>query len=157
PFTRDDIDFLEAVAENIAQGIGTASLVAPYLSDGDAFAPFRDIPTGVVVMNWAGKVSSLNGAAKALFRQFAIYGNWGLGISAKRESSEALRHIAGELRAIFGARDELSIGADQPMVRMYAHRSGAILRLWGFLSDSGENNGHFTVLIELGETETLLR
>jgi DNA-binding CsgD family transcriptional regulator len=40
---------------------------------------------------------------------------------------------------------------------MYAHRSGAILRLRGFLSDSGENSGHFTVLIELGETETLLR
>jgi DNA-binding CsgD family transcriptional regulator len=40
---------------------------------------------------------------------------------------------------------------------MYAHRSGAILRLRGFLSNSGENNGHFTVLIELGETETLLR
>lgn len=98
-----------------------------------------------------------NGAAKALFRQFAIYHNWGAGISAKSESSDALRHIAGELRAIFGARDELSIGADQPMVRMYAHRSGAILRLRGFLSDSGGNNGHFTVLIELGGTETLLR
>ena len=55
------------------------------------------------------------------------------------------------------SRDKLSIGADQPVVRTYAHRSGAIIRLRGFLSDSGENRGHFTVLIELGETETLLR
>lgn len=157
PFGRDDIDFLQAVAPDVAQGIGTASVVAPYLSDGDAFAPFRDVPTGVVVMNWRGKVLSLNGAAKALFRQFAIYDNRGAGISANRGFAEALSHIARELRAIFGSRDELSIGADQPVVRMYAHRSGAILRLRGFLSDSGENNGHFTVLIELGETETLLR
>jgi transposase/DNA-binding CsgD family transcriptional regulator len=157
PFRRDDIDFLQAVAPDVAQGIGTASVVAPYLSGGDPFAPFRDVPTGVVVMNWRGKVLSLNGAAKALFRQFAIYDNRGAGISANRGFSEALSHIARELRVIFGSRDELSIGADQPVVRMYAHRSGAILRLRGFLSDSGENSGHFTVLIELGETETLLR
>jgi transposase/DNA-binding CsgD family transcriptional regulator len=157
PFVRDDIDFLEAVAADVAEGISTASLGASYLSDGDAFAPFRDVPLGVVVMNWAGKVLSLNGAANALFRQFAIYDNWGAGFSANGGFSEALSYIARELRAIFGSRDELSIGADQPVVRMYAHRSGAILRLRGFFSDSGDNRGHFTVLIELGETENLLR
>ena len=32
-----------------------------------------------------------------------------------------------------------------------------ILRLRGFASDLGENGGHFTVLIELGETENLLQ
>ena len=157
PFGRDDADFLKAVAADIAQGIGTASLVAPYLSDDDAFAPFRDVPMGILVMNWTGKVLSLNGAAKALLRQFAIYDNWGAEISASSGFSEALRQIARELRAIFGSREELSVGAGQPLVRMYAHRSGAILRLRGFFSDSGENRGHFTVLIELGETETLLR
>jgi transposase/DNA-binding CsgD family transcriptional regulator len=157
PFSRDEFNFLEAVAADIAQGIGTASLVAPYLSGGDAFAPFRDVPMGVVVMNWSGKVLSLNGAAKALFRQFAIYENREAGNSTSSGFSEALSHIARQLRAIFGNRDELSIGADQPLVRIYAHHSGAILRLRGLLSDSGENRGHFTVLIELGETETLLR
>ena len=157
PFGRNDIDFLVAVAADVAQGIGIASLVTPYLSDGDAFAPFREVPMGIVVMNWTGKVLSLNGAAKALFRQFALYDDSGAGISANSGFSEALSHLARELRAIFGSRDELSIRADQPTVRMYAHRSGAILRLRGFRSDSGENRGHFTVLIELGETDTLLR
>jgi transposase/DNA-binding CsgD family transcriptional regulator len=157
PFSRDDINFLVAVASDIAQGIGTARLVAPCLSFGDVFAPFRDVPMGVVVMNWTGKVLSLNAAARALFRQFAIYDNWEAGNSTSGGFSEALSHIARQLRAIFGSREELSIGADQPVVRMYAHHSGAILRLRGLLSDSGENRGHFTVLIELGETETLLR
>jgi len=114
PFGRDDADFLKAVAADIAQGIGTASLVAPYLSDDDAFAPFRDVPMGILVMNWTGKVLSLNGAAKALLRQFAIYDNWGAEISASSGFSEALSQIARELRAIFGSREELSVGAGQP-------------------------------------------
>ncbi len=40
---------------------------------------------------------------------------------------------------------------------MYSHRSGAVIRLRGFASDVIGDSGHLTVLIELGETESLLR
>jgi hypothetical protein len=55
-----------------------------------------------------------------------------------------LRYITRQLRVIFGNKDETSIEAGQPIVRIYSHRSGAILRLRGLVSDLGENGGHFT-------------
>ncbi|MBV8054772.1 MAG: helix-turn-helix domain-containing protein [Deltaproteobacteria bacterium] len=157
PFSRDEVSFLEVAAADIARGVSTAGLVAFQPADEDCFEPFRQVPLGIVVMDRTGRVLSLNKAANALFRQFAIYDNWGTRVAANGGLSAALRYIARQLRAIFGNRDETSIEAGQPVVRIYSHRSGAILRLRGLISDLGENGGHFTVLIELGETESLLR
>ena len=63
---------------------------------------------------------------------------------------------AQQLRAIFGNQEDISVEAQQPIVRLYSHRSGAVLRLQGFAC-AAENSAHFTVLIELGETDDLLR
>jgi DNA-binding CsgD family transcriptional regulator len=108
-------------------------------------------------MDRDGKVLSVNSAAQSLFRRFAMYDGLGTGLLTSGGPSNALNYIARQLRAIFGCRDEDSIEARQPRAWVCSHRSGAILRLSGFVSDLAENGGHFTVLIELGETDTLLR
>jgi hypothetical protein len=157
PFSRHDIKFLEAAAGTIAQGIRSAGMTNYRPADDDVFEPFAQVPKGMVVMDRDGKVLSINRAARSLFHQFAIYDGRGTGFSINRGLSEEFGRIAHQLRIIFGRRDETCIEAPQPIVKIYSHRSGATLRLHGFASDLSEHGGHFTVLIELGETENLLR
>jgi len=157
PFSRDDVGFLKAAAPAIAEGVRTAGLVAFEATPGDAFEPFERAPQGIIVMDRAGTVLSLNSAAHSLFHQFAMYDGLETDLSNSSETSAALRYIARLLQAIFGNRDDTSIETVQPIVRIYSHRSGATLRLRGFASDLGENGGHLTVLIELGETAALQR
>jgi transposase/DNA-binding CsgD family transcriptional regulator len=156
-FTADDREFLETAAPHIALGVSTAALVVWQSTDNDTFEPFGRVPVGVAVVDRDGKVLSVNRAAQSLFRQFAIYDNWVTGPSRDDTPSAAMSYIASQLRAIFGFRQEGTIEARQPVVRIYSHRSGAMLRLRGFISELGDGRGHFTVLIELGETESLLR
>jgi transposase/DNA-binding CsgD family transcriptional regulator len=155
PFTRDDADFFKAAATHIAHGVRTAGLIACQPVKEEAFEQFQKVPRGVVVMDRAGTVLSLNKAAQSLFRQFSVYDNWETHNSNNGRLSAQLRYVAHQLRAIFGDRDETAADANCPLVRMYSHRTGAMLRLSGFASDLGD--GHFTVLIELGETEDLFR
>jgi transposase/DNA-binding CsgD family transcriptional regulator len=157
PFTRDDIDFFEAAAAHIAHGISTASLFASVPADGDGFEPFSGVPLGVVVTDRKGKLLSLNGAAHSIFRQFALYDGWGTATSTNSELALALSYIADQLRIIFGNFDENAAEADVPIVKMYSHRTGVTLRLRGFASNLEDDSVHLTVLIELGETEELLR
>jgi transposase/DNA-binding NarL/FixJ family response regulator len=157
PFSRDNASFLQAAAPAIAEGIRTAGLVAFEAAPSDAFEPFERTPLAIIVMDRAGKALSLNSAAQSLFHQFAMYDGLETGLSNRGEISAALCYVARLLQAIFGNRDETSIEAGQPVVRIYSHRSGATLRLRGFASDLGENGGHLTVLIELGETAALQR
>ncbi|MBV8362525.1 MAG: hypothetical protein JO189_32030 [Deltaproteobacteria bacterium] len=157
PFSRDDAGFLQVAAPAIVEGVRTAGLVAFEAAPGDAFEPFGQTALAIIVMDRGGKVLSMNSAAQSLFHQFAMYDGLETGLSNRGEISAALRYIARMLQAIFGNCDETSIEAGQPFVRIYSHRSGATLRLRGFASDLGENGGHLTVLIELGETAALQR
>jgi len=156
-FSRDDVEFLKTAAGFIAQGIRTASLVSFLSVEDRAFEPFPRVPQGVVVMDCTGKVLSINRAAQSLFHQFSIYEGSGIGSAVKGGLSQTFDHIARQLRVIFGNQDQACLDAQQPIIRIYSHCSGATLRLRGFASDVTENGGHFTVLIELGETEQLLR
>jgi DNA-binding CsgD family transcriptional regulator len=157
PFTAEDMEFFKAAAAYVALGVSTAALITWQSAEEDVFEPFERVPLGVVVMNRDGKVLSMNRAAQSLFLQFAIYDGWRTDLSRDGGLSAALCYIASQLRSIFGHREETSLEAGQPVVRIYSHCSGAILRLRGFVSDLGANHGHVTVLIELGETENLLR
>jgi hypothetical protein len=87
PFSRDDVNFFEAAAAAVAEGVRTAGLVALQPAGEDCFEPFRQVPLGVVVMDRTGRVLSLNKAANALFRQFLIYDNWGTGLGCRRALS----------------------------------------------------------------------
>jgi transposase/DNA-binding CsgD family transcriptional regulator len=157
PFSRDDVGFFEAAACAIAQGIRSAGLITYQSADDDGFEPFEQVARGMVVMDRTGKVLSINKAAQSLFYQFAIYDGNTTGFVANDRLSETLTHIARQLRMIFGQRDETCIEAQQPIVRIFSHRSGASIRLQGFASDLSEHDGHFTVLIEMGENENVLR
>jgi transposase/DNA-binding CsgD family transcriptional regulator len=157
PFVADDIAFFEAAAAHIALGVSTAALVGFQSTNDDAFEPFLQAPVGVVVMDYAGRVLSVNRMAQSVFRQFAVYDGWTTATAHDDAPSAPFSYIACQLRAIFGSREEINLDAEQPVARIYSHGSGAMLRLRGFISDLGDSRGHFTVLIELGETESLLR
>ena len=157
PFSRNDVEFLQTAAGYIAEGIRIAGLVTYQSVNEEPFEPFAQVPQGMVVMDLAGKVLSINRAAQSFFRQFAIYDGYQTGFSINGGLSEAFVYIAHQLRVIFGNRLETCIEAQQPIVRIHSHRSGATLRLHGVASDLSEHGGHFTVLIELGETDNLLR
>lgn len=157
PFAADDFKFFKVAAPYIVLGVSAAALVTWQSTDEDVFEPFGQVPLGVVVMDRAGKVLSVNRAAQSLFGQFAMYEGRGTELSRDGGISAALCYIASQLRAIFGHRDDISVEAEQPVIRIYSHRSGGMLRLRGFVSDLGDNRGHLTVLIELGETESLMR
>jgi len=157
PFSNDDMAFFKAAAPHIAHGIGIAGSLSPEPADGGTFEPFAQVPQGVVVMDRAGKVLSLNRAAHSLFFNFALYDDLGAEALTGGKLSAALNYIAQQLRMIFGSYDDASAEASVPLLRMYSHRSGAVLRLRGFASNLIGDSGHLTVLIELGETESLLR
>ena len=108
-------------------------------------------------MDRGGRVLSVNSAAQSIFHQLAIYDGFETDLSSSGEMSAALGYIARQLRAIFGNRDETSIDAAQPVVRIYSHRSGVMLRMRGFITNLGKNGGHLAVMIEPGETNSLLR
>jgi transposase/DNA-binding CsgD family transcriptional regulator len=157
PFSNDDIAFFEAAAAHIGYGISIAGSISSEQTDGSTFEPFQQVPQGVVVMDRAGKVLSLNRAAYSLFFNFAHYNDLDIKAFTSGKLSAALTYIAHQLRTIFGNYDDASAEASVPLVRMYAHRTGAVLRLRGFASSLAANSAHLTVLIELGETENLLR
>jgi DNA-binding CsgD family transcriptional regulator len=108
-------------------------------------------------MDHSGRVLSLNGAAHSLFGLFALYDDLDAGALTSGKFGAGMNYIAQQLRTIFGRSLDASAGASVPVVRLYSHRSGAILRLRGFATNLVGDRGHFTVLIELGETENLLR
>jgi transposase/DNA-binding CsgD family transcriptional regulator len=156
PFGRDDFAFFNAAAALIAYGAKAAAMItATQTANSDTFEPFRQIPQGLVVMDRSGKVLSLNRAAHSIFRQFALYDGWGSKSSIDDNVETLSCRMASRLRAVFDNYDSAA-EADAPVVRIYSHRSGATLRLRGYASDLG-NGELFCVLIELGETEYLLR
>ncbi|MBV8773755.1 MAG: hypothetical protein JO166_15720 [Deltaproteobacteria bacterium] len=155
PFTRDDVDFLKAAAIHVAHGVIIANSTGTWYTDGEEFEAFNHFPQGIVIMNREGKVLSLNETAYSIFKQFAIYDNWGSRVSTNDELRTQLGYVAKVLHDIFGDNQQIAAEACTPITKIYAHRAGATLRLRGFVSNL--IGGHFTVLIELGETETLLR
>jgi DNA-binding CsgD family transcriptional regulator len=157
PFSNDDMAFFKAAAPHIAHGVGIAGSISPEPADGGIFEPFAQVPQGVVVMDRAGKVLSLNRAAHSLFFNFALYDDLGAKAFTSGKLSAALTYVAHQLRTILGSYDDASAAASVPLLRMYSHRSGAVMRLRGFASNLIGDSGHLTVLIELGETESLLR
>ncbi len=81
PFSSDDMAFFKAAAAHIAHGVGIADAISPEPADGSRFEPFQQLSQGVVVMDRAGKVLSLNRAAHSLFfelRALRRFGREGL-------------------------------------------------------------------------------
>jgi DNA-binding CsgD family transcriptional regulator/PAS domain-containing protein len=158
PFTRDDLAFFHVAAPHIAHGAATAALIAAAQApDTDGFEPFQRVPQGIVVINHAGKVLSLNRAAHSIFNHFALCDGLSANAFIKGEFNSALDYIARQLQTIFGASDENAAGAEAPLVRLYSHHSGLSLRLRGLVSELPHDRAHITVLIEAGEPETLFR
>ncbi len=73
PFSSDDIAFFEAAAAHIGYGVSIAGSISSEGTDDSTFEPFQQVPQGVVVMDRAGKVLSLNRSAYSLFFNFAHY------------------------------------------------------------------------------------
>ena len=64
-----------------------------------------------------------------------------------------LDYVARILRSIFFDRGEPSFELDSPVARVYAHASGMVLKLRGFLTNGDSEHRYFTVIAEQGETE----
>jgi transposase len=152
PFGRDDVAFFNSAAPHIALGAKTAMLIsAAQRIDRDSFEPFQEIPQGVVVMNRAGKILSLNRAARSIFSHFALCDGFSANDFIKRNLYGALNYIAHQIQVIFDVTDDVTAQAEVPLVRLYSHRSGLTLRLRGLVSYLPADGANITVLIEVGE------
>jgi DNA-binding CsgD family transcriptional regulator len=158
PFGRDDAVFFSAAASDIVLGVKASALIATAQTfNANNFEPFQEVPQGVVVMDRAGKVLSLNRGAHAIFNHFALCDGLSVKPFLQGQLDDALNYIARQLRAIFNASDEITAEAKVPLVRLHSHHSGLTLRLRGLVSNWPQDSAHITVLIEVGEPENLLR
>jgi DNA-binding CsgD family transcriptional regulator len=153
PWSKADIDFMRAAATHVAHGFKSAKQVAQSWSPSDDFISFERSPQAVILMGMDGHVLALNDSARSIFGQIGVFDRVPLDAFAAEQIKTGLSYITRILRSIFFDQRDLSFELHAPVVRVYAHRSGIILKIRGFLTDGDPDHRFFTVIAEQGETE----
>jgi hypothetical protein len=88
-----------------------------------------------------------------MFHQIGVFDNLPADAFAASQVQSSLEYIANILRSIFLDKGQPSFNLNSPVVRVYSHRTGIILRLRGYLINGDLNQRYFTVIVEEGETQ----
>lgn len=155
PFSREDRLFMSTCAPYIANGLRTAHLLAQRTTDAVPadFIPTSLWGTGVVLMSTGGEVIAIDDEARSMFASLAVFD----GIAAAEfegRLSAALEYVR---HAVIAAFRDSAPTAMVPATRLFAHRTGAILKFRGVLVTGGDGREYITVLVERGETAEFRR
>ena len=100
-----------------------------------------------------GRVVGLDDRASSMFHQIGVFDNLPADAFAASQVQSSLEYIANILRSIFLDKGQPSFNLNSPVVRVYSHRTGIILKLRGYLINGDLNQRYFTVIVEEGETQ----
>jgi DNA-binding CsgD family transcriptional regulator len=153
--SRDDLAFLKISAPHIAHGLRTAQLLSRRsveVSD-TSFVPLSAWGSGIILMDSDGRTIAADERARAFFghlERFDVELSAGL---SKFRQRDALQYIAHVLNRVFSKDGEPEAATASPVVRLYSHWSGVVLRLRGVLTQGVEGKNYFIVIVEQGELE----
>lgn len=99
-----------------------------------------------------GRVQALSPRARSIFQQIGIFDREPADPFSAQSMRAALDYVARILRTVFFAPDGPPPEFDSPVVRIFAHASGLVLKLRSFLTNGDCQHRYFTVIIEQGET-----
>ncbi|MGD0075801.1 MAG: helix-turn-helix transcriptional regulator [Candidatus Binataceae bacterium] len=155
PFSREDYEFMSRCAPYVANGLRTAQLLAQRTANTEAtdFTPTSLWGTGVVLMSTTGEVIAIDKEARSMFAGLAIFDGIGVTEFANR-IGVALEYIRRGVMEVFHDSAPASM---VPATRLFAHRTGAILKFRGVLMTGAEGREYVTVLVERGETAEFRR
>ncbi|HJU11429.1 MAG TPA: helix-turn-helix domain-containing protein [Candidatus Binataceae bacterium] len=152
PFSREDIRFLHAIIPHVAHGLNAAKfLTSNCHSEGGVFTPLDRWGSGVVLMDTARRVIAADDWTRS---RFGYLERVDTQIGAKASHSnvhQALDYISRVLNGIFKDESDMQAATPPPVVRLYSHWSGIVLRLRGVVAYGADGRRYFTVLVEQGE------
>jgi DNA-binding CsgD family transcriptional regulator len=153
--SRDDLAFLGISAPHIAHGLRTAQLLSrrPAEASSTSFVPIGSWGSGIILMDSEGRVIAADERARALFGHLERFdAELSAGLGTIRQC-DALQYIAHVLNRVFSKDGETEAASAVPVVRLFSHWSGVVLRLRGVLTPGAEGKNYFTVIVEQGELE----
>jgi transposase/DNA-binding CsgD family transcriptional regulator len=153
--SRDDLAFLGISAPHIAHGLRTAQLLSrrPAEVSSTSFVPIGSWGSGIILMDSEGRVIAADERARALFGHLERFdAELSAGLGTIRQC-DALQYIAHVLNRVFSKDGETEAASAVPVVRLFSHWSGVVLRLRGVLTPGAEGKNYFTVIVEQGELE----
>jgi DNA-binding CsgD family transcriptional regulator len=147
-----DIDFLRMAVPHIAHGFKAARQVGYSCNESDVFLPFDGTSQAIILTTIDGRVLALSHPARSIFQQIGIFDRQPADPLSARSMRAGLDYIARILRTVFFAPEGSPSELDSPVVRIFAHASGLVLKLRGFLTNGDCAHRYFTVIVEQGET-----
>jgi DNA-binding NarL/FixJ family response regulator len=154
PFSKEDLCFLQACQPHLSYGLRNAQLIQERAaSSAVEFLPSSLWDTGVILMDSAGGIVAMDEPARYAFTQLGRLD----GIRIDRFDYRAREILEYVRRVTLSAFREPALVGLAPMVRMFAHWSGAVLKLRGAVAQALDGREYVTVIVERGETTALRR
>lgn len=152
PYSREDIEFLQATAPHIARGLKTARFLSrDVTADAASFAPLPGWGAGMILMDDTGRPIAMDTTARLIFQQLGVFDGMRGDAFASKPVQEALDYVARTLRSIFRDTDGASsVGA--PVCRVWLHWTGIAIRVRGVMMPGADGRDYIGVLIEPGES-----
>jgi DNA-binding CsgD family transcriptional regulator len=154
PFTKEDLCFLQACAARLSYGLRNAQLIQERaIPSAEEFLPSMLWGTGVILMDSTGGIVAIDEPARSAFTQLVRLD----GARIDRLDDRARDILEYVRRVTLSAFRDPALVGPTPMIRMFAHWSGAILKLRGAVAEAPDGRQYVTVIVERGETALLRR
>jgi DNA-binding CsgD family transcriptional regulator len=154
PFSKEDLCFLQACQPHLSHGLRTAQLIQERaVSSAVDFLPSSLWDTGVILMDPSGAIVAMDEPARSAFVQLGRLD----GIKVDRFDHRAREVLEYVGRITLSAFRNLAVIGPAPMIRMFTHWSGAILKLRGAVAEASDGRLYVTVIVERGDTRVLRR
>lgn len=151
-FTGEDVRFMELAGPHIAHGLKLASLLS--IDSRVSVADFRadpEKPASVIILDEAGNVIAMDKDSESTFFELQLFDALGARATGARHSREIFNYIAALMHQIFSDSWRSSSEPDAPVIKLYSHRTGILLKLRGYVAQSSNGRRVFMVLVERGE------
>jgi DNA-binding CsgD family transcriptional regulator len=153
-FSKEELCFLQACAPHLSHGLRNAQLIQERATpSAGEFLPSSIWGTGVILMDPTGAIVTMDEPARSTFKQLRRLDGTRIDKFDDR-ARDILEYVRRVTLAAF--RDPALVGP-APMIRMFAHWSGAVLKLRGAVAEASDGRQYVTVIVERGETITLHR
>jgi DNA-binding CsgD family transcriptional regulator len=154
PFSKEDLRFLQACAPHLSHGLRNAQLIQQRATpSAEEFLPSSIWDTGVILIDSAGRIVAIDAPARSAFKQLRRLDGTRIDKLDDR-ARDILEYVHRVTLSTF--RDPALVGP-APMIRTFAHWSGAILKLRGAVAEAPDGRQYVTVIVERGETALLRR
>ena len=152
-FSREKLGFILKAAPLIARGLKAALILGKdAVADPSSFRTLKVRARGAVLLDSRGRVIAINRTANAMFAGLGAYDGLHHELFAEKPTGRALAYVGRTLGRILTLEKVSQAGS--PIVRVFAHRTGAAFNLRGTVAMGSGGQHYLMVLIERGELQT---